>query len=173
MGIDDYHSAGINHLAGSVNDAQTLGKTFQEVFAIPENTGNSCVDYAVGMIVPAGSPSMSAVKRAGGGRLRIGARGKRGTRTTARRLKAPGDECPAGTHARRIFNRLLIDLSWNSSRLEGNTYSLLETERLLSLGEEAPSKNAIETQMILNHKAAIELLVEQAEEIGFNRYIPS
>lgn len=77
---------------------------------------------------------------------------------------------PAGTYVQRIFNRLLIDLSWNSSRLEGNTYSLLETERLLELGESAEGKNAIEAQMILNHKAAIELLVEQAAEIGFNRY---
>jgi Fic/DOC family len=79
-------------------------------------------------------------------------------------------ERPAGTYARQIFNRLLIDLSWNSSRLEGNTYSLLETERLLQLGESAEGKDAREAQMILNHKAAIELLVEQADEIGFNRY---
>src|SRR3990172_2296466 len=79
-------------------------------------------------------------------------------------------ERPAGTYARQIFNRLLIDLSWNSSRLEGNTYSLLETERLLQLGESAEGKNAKEAQMILNHKAAIELLVEQASEAGFNRY---
>lgn len=79
-------------------------------------------------------------------------------------------ERPAGTYARQIFNRLLIDLSWNSSRLEGNTYSLLETERLLELGETAEGKDAQEAQMILNHKAAIELLVEQASEIGFNRY---
>jgi hypothetical protein len=77
---------------------------------------------------------------------------------------------PAGTYARQIFSRLLIDLSWNSSRLEGNTYSLLETERLLELGEAAEGKDASEAQMILNHKAAIELLVEQAEEVGFNRY---
>lgn len=70
----------------------------------------------------------------------------------------------------QIFNRLLIDLSWNSSRLEGNTYSLLETERLLELGESAEGKDAMEAQMILNHKAAIELLVEQATEIDFNRY---
>jgi Fic family protein len=77
---------------------------------------------------------------------------------------------PAGTYVRQIFNRLLIDLSWNSSRLEGNTYSLLETERLLELGESAEGKNTQEAQMILNHKAAIELLVEQADEIGFNRY---
>ena len=40
-------------------------------------------------------------------------------------------EQPAGTYARQILNRLLIDLSWNSSRLEGNTYSLLDTKRLL------------------------------------------
>ncbi|MFV1998579.1 MAG: Fic family protein [Acidiferrobacterales bacterium] len=79
-------------------------------------------------------------------------------------------ERPAGTYVRQIFNRLLVDLSWNSSRLEGNTYSLLETERLLELGEAAEGKDAQEAQMILNHKAAIELLVEQAEEVGFNRY---
>lgn len=77
---------------------------------------------------------------------------------------------PAGTYARRIANRLLIDLSWNSSRLEGNTYSLLETERLISAGEAATGKDALEAQMILNHKSAIEFLIASAEEIGFNRY---
>ena len=75
-----------------------------------------------------------------------------------------------GTYASRIYQRLLIDLSWNSSRLEGNTYSLLETDRLLKLGESATGKDAEETQMILNHKAAIDLLVEGAEHLGFNRY---
>lgn len=84
--------------------------------------------------------------------------------------RSPDCERPAGTFARQIFSRLLIDLSWNSSRLEGNTYSLLETERLLELGETAEGKDALETQMILNHKAAIELLVEPAAEVGFNRY---
>ena len=84
--------------------------------------------------------------------------------------RSPGGERPAGTYVRQILSRLLIDLSWNSSRLEGNTYSLLETERLLELGEAAEGKDAQEAQMILNHKAAIELLVEQAEEVGFNRY---
>jgi len=77
---------------------------------------------------------------------------------------------PAGTYVRTIFNRLLIDLSWNSSRLEGNTYSLLETERLLDAGEPGEGKEARETQMILNHKAAIELLVDDAETVEFNRY---
>lgn len=79
-------------------------------------------------------------------------------------------QLPAGTYVRQIYDRLLIDLSWNSSRLEGNTYSLLETERLLALGESADGKHAREAQMILNHKAAIELLVEQAGEVGFTRY---
>jgi len=79
-------------------------------------------------------------------------------------------ELPAGTHLRQVMNRLLIDLSWNSSRLEGNTYSLLETQRLLELGEDAEGKAVHETQMILNHKAAIEMLADQADEIQFNRY---
>lgn len=77
----------------------------------------------------------------------------------------------AGTYALQIYNRLLIDLTWNSSRLEGNTYSLLETERLIERGDSAEGKDALETQMILNHKAAIELLVQSAADTGFNRYI--
>lgn len=77
---------------------------------------------------------------------------------------------PAGTYAKEILHRLLIDLSWNSSRLEGNTYSLLDTERLLSAGQFANDKSALEAQMILNHKDAIEFLVQSGDEIGFNRY---
>lgn len=77
---------------------------------------------------------------------------------------------PAGTYAKHILNRLLIDLSWNSSRLEGNTYSLLDTRRLIEFGEEAEGRDRLEAQMILNHKDAIEFLVGTAEEIGFNRY---
>lgn len=84
--------------------------------------------------------------------------------------KSPDGERPAGTYARQILNRLLIDLSWNSSRLEGNTYSLLETERLLELGEVPEGKDNLEAQMILNHKAAIEFLVESAEQMRFNSF---
>lgn len=79
-------------------------------------------------------------------------------------------EQPAGTYAKQILNRLLIDLSWNSSRLEGNTYSLLDTRRLIDFGEEAQGKERLEAQMILNHKDAIEFLVGSAEDIGFNRH---
>lgn len=77
---------------------------------------------------------------------------------------------PAGTYAQQILNRLLIDLSWNSSRLEGNTYGLLDTERLIEQGQADDTKTAKEAQMILNHKDAIEFIVQAAEEIGFNRY---
>jgi len=76
----------------------------------------------------------------------------------------------AGTYAKQILNRLLIDLSWNSSRLEGNTYSLLDTTRLIELGEAAEGRDRLEAQMIVNHKDAIEFLVNDAEAIGFNRY---
>jgi Fic/DOC family len=77
---------------------------------------------------------------------------------------------PAGTYAKEVLQRLLIDLSWNSSRLEGNTYSLLDTQRLISFGETADSKSEMEAQMILNHKDAIEFIVQAADEISFNRY---
>jgi hypothetical protein len=75
----------------------------------------------------------------------------------------------AGTYALQILNRLLIDLSWNSSRLEGNTYSLLETQKLIELGQSVEGKAPRDAQMILNHKAAIEFLVRSAAEAGFDR----
>ncbi len=74
----------------------------------------------------------------------------------------PDANQPAGTWARHILERLLIDLSWNSSRLEGNTYSLLDTERLFREREVPSGHQALETQMLLNHKQAIEYLVGEA-----------
>lgn len=79
-------------------------------------------------------------------------------------------DAPAGTYAKSVLERLLIDLSWNSSRLEGNTYSLLDTQYLISQGKKADHKKAADAQMILNHKDAIEFIVEGGEEIGFNVY---
>jgi len=81
-----------------------------------------------------------------------------------------GKQSPAGTYGRTILGRLLIDLSWASSRLEGNTYSRIDTERLIELGQYAEGKDAQEAQMILNHKAAIELLIDEADDIGFNSH---
>ena len=76
-----------------------------------------------------------------------------------------GDQEPAGTYARRIYNRLLLDLSYNSSRLEGNTYSLIDTERLLFEGTRAAGKLDEEMIMILNHKEAIRHLVDRAPRL--------
>jgi Fic/DOC family len=54
-------------------------------------------------------------------------------------------------------------LSWASSALEGNTYSRLDTQRLIEHGQVAAGKGALETQMILNHKSAIEYLVHDTD----------
>lgn len=74
-------------------------------------------------------------------------------------------EDPAGTYAHQIFNRLLIDLSYNSSRLEGNSYSLLDTQRLVLEGKGAEGKLDEEKIMILNHKEAIRYLVDKAPRL--------
>lgn len=84
--------------------------------------------------------------------------------------KTPDAHAPAGTYSRAILNRLLIDLSWASSHLEGNTYTRLDTVELIDFGRVAQGKATLETQMILNHKSAIELLVENIDSVGFNRY---
>jgi len=84
-------------------------------------------------------------------------------------LEKAGQRCknedPAGTYAHQIFNRLLIDLSYNSSRLEGNTYSLLDTQRLLLENSGAEGKLEEEKIMILNHKEAIRYLVDNASKL--------
>lgn len=77
---------------------------------------------------------------------------------------------PAGTYGREILSRLMIDLSWASSHLEGNTYSLLDTRQLIENSHTPNGKTAFETQMILNHKSAIELIIENADSIGFDRF---
>ena len=82
--------------------------------------------------------------------------------------RSPAEQSAAGTFAHDIMNRLLIDLSWASSRLEGNTYTRLDTERLIEFGQAAEGEDAFETQMILNHKAAIEYLVREVGRVGVN-----
>ena len=80
-----------------------------------------------------------------------------------------GGPLPAGTYARRILERLLVDLAWASSRMEGNTYSILDTERLIRLGEEATGKDRKEAVMILNHKEAIQYVADNIHEITISR----
>lgn len=76
----------------------------------------------------------------------------------------------AGTYAKQIGQRLLIDLSYNSSRLEGNTYSKLDTQKLIERGQSAEGKVQEETIMIMNHKEAIEFIIENAEEIPLSPF---
>jgi Fic family protein len=61
---------------------------------------------------------------------------------------------------KKEFERLAIDLSWKSSQIEGNTYSLLETERLLREKETASGKTKEEASMLLNHKEALDFILE-------------
>lgn len=75
------------------------------------------------------------------------------------------EKLAAGTYAKKISQRLLIDLSYNSCRLEGNNYSKLDTQKLIEQGLAAEGKVLAETVMILNHKEAIEFLIDNAEEI--------
>lgn len=67
------------------------------------------------------------------------------------------------------MERLTIELSWKSSQIEGNTYSLLETERLFKEKEEAEGKPKEDAAMLLNHKYALDYILEHkgiAQEIN-------
>jgi Fic family protein len=64
------------------------------------------------------------------------------------------------------LERLAIDLSWKSSQIEGNTYSLLETERLLKDKETAAGKTKDEATMLLNHKDALDFIIKNPNYIN-------
>ncbi len=61
------------------------------------------------------------------------------------------------------LEHLTVELSWKSSALEGNTYSLLDTQLLLTEGVRAKNRTEFETQMILNHKDAVLFITENPE----------
>ena len=61
------------------------------------------------------------------------------------------------------IEKLAIDLSWKSSQIEGNTYTLLETERLLKEKKTASGKQKDEAVMLLNHKDAIDFILENPD----------
>lgn len=63
------------------------------------------------------------------------------------------------------MERLAIDLSWKSSQIEGNTYSLLETERLLKDKETAAGKPKDDATMLLNHKEALNFIIENTDYV--------
>lgn len=87
------------------------------------------------------------------------------------KLITPQHQVDLETYSLRIYERLMIDLSWASSALEGNTYSLLETEKLILENEIAQGKNNLETQMILNHKEAIKFLILNKKELEITPYV--
>ncbi|MBY3433690.1 hypothetical protein HFN89_05955 [Rhizobium laguerreae] len=69
------------------------------------------------------------------------------------------------TYTREIAERFLIEMSWASSALEGNTYSLPETEALIKYAEVAGGKSELEVQMILNHKQAIGWVIDNVSDV--------
>ena len=69
----------------------------------------------------------------------------------------------AGSYPLAVSEKLMVDLSYASSHLEGNTYNYLDTETLVRYGQAATEKEASETTMILNHKQAVAYLVEIAQ----------
>ena len=75
------------------------------------------------------------------------------------------DQQPAGTYARQVLEQLLIDLSWSSSHLEGNSKSLLDTRALFERGEQAAPMDP-DSVMLLNHKDAIEFMVHAVPSEG-------
>ncbi len=73
---------------------------------------------------------------------------------------------------RKEMERLGVDLSWKSSQIEGNTYSLLETERLLKDKQTASGKTKEEAIMLLNHKDALDFILDTPDylkEISVHR----
>ncbi len=79
-----------------------------------------------------------------------------------------GRQMDASTYSRSIAQKLLVDLAYASSNLEGNTYSYLDTEVLVQYGKVASGKEASETQMILNHKDAINYLIDNISDIDID-----
>jgi len=62
---------------------------------------------------------------------------------------------------KKEFERLTIELSWKSSHIEGNTYSLIDTEILIKQNKEAIGHSKEEAVMILNHKKALDYIINK------------
>jgi Fic family protein len=82
--------------------------------------------------------------------------------------KATGQQ-PAGTYARKVLEQLLIDLAWHSSRLEGNRMTLLDTKALFAKGR--ANGDDMDATMLLNHKDAIEFIVDAVPEYGITEAV--
>jgi hypothetical protein len=71
------------------------------------------------------------------------------------------------TKSKKEFERLIIEFSWKSSKIEGNTYSLIETEELLKNHNEQSGHTKEETNIVLNHKTAFDYILEDQEYFKF------
>ncbi len=78
------------------------------------------------------------------------------------KYRANASKSDEATHKKELM-RFIIEFSWKTSQIEGNTYDLISTERLLLYGEKSPSNTEFEAQMILNQKEALEFILENIE----------
>lgn len=82
------------------------------------------------------------------------------TATGAYRKNAHGNDHAA---RKKELMRFTVEFSWKTSQIEGNTYDLISTERLLLYGEKSATNTEFEAQMILNQKQALEFILEHPE----------
>ena len=68
------------------------------------------------------------------------------------------------TAIQKEIERITVEFSWKSSQLEGNTYSLLDTERLIKDRVSAKGHSVAESTMILNHKEAMDFIFQNRTE---------
>lgn len=78
------------------------------------------------------------------------------------KYRANATKSDATTHKKELM-RFIVEFSWKTSQIEGNTYDLISTERLLLYGEKSPTNTEFEAQMILNQKEALEFILENIE----------
>ena len=78
-------------------------------------------------------------------------------------MKKESKTCPPAI-IKKEFERLTVELSWKSSQIEGNTYSLIDTEILIKENKEAEGHKKEEAVMILNHKKALEYIIGNRNE---------
>jgi len=79
-----------------------------------------------------------------------------------KKYRANAIKSDTATHEKELM-RFIVEFSWKTSQIEGNTYDLISTERLLLYGEKSPTNTEFEAQMILNQKDALEFILENTE----------
>lgn len=86
-------------------------------------------------------------------------------------LSKGNDEKKPNSYINQVKENFIVDLAWNSSRLEGNSYTVLETERLFEFDQSGEDKASDETQMLLSHKNAVVYLIELGENLSISNEV--